>query len=108
MRKLLLAAMVAVIGLLPAVMPVAAQAQTPPQTQTVAKQADHRLLAVGAGAIVGVVVFNMFTRPIAWVPFAGARLAPVPYDIALGSRIIAALSGGTGALIAHYLYNAVN
>lgn len=69
---------------------------------------DHRLLSAGAGAIAGVVVFNMLTYPYGSVPFVAAPLAGTPMDIALGSRVIAALAGGSGALIAHYLYGYYN
>ena len=33
-----------------------------------------------------------------------APLAPTPVNIALGSRILATLTGGAGGLAAHYLY----
>jgi hypothetical protein len=65
---------------------------------------NHRLMAVGAGAIVGIVVFNMLTYPLGSVPFVAAPLEPTPTDIALGSRVLATIMGGAGALIAHYLY----
>ena len=65
---------------------------------------DHRLLAVGAGAIVGIVAFNMLTYSLGPVPFVVGSLAEVPIDIALGSRLLATLTGGAGALAAHYLY----
>lgn len=67
---------------------------------------DHRLYAVGAGAIVGVVAFNMLTYPFGSVPFVAGALAETPVDIALGSRLLAAIVGGAGALAAHYLYTA--
>jgi hypothetical protein len=38
------------------------------------------------------------------VPFVAAPLAPTPVNIALGSRILATLTGGAGGLAAHYLY----
>jgi hypothetical protein len=65
---------------------------------------NHRLMAVGAGAIVGIVVFNMLTYPVGSVPFVAAPLDATPTDIALGSRVLATMVGGAGALIAHYLY----
>ncbi|CAK0767697.1 membrane hypothetical protein [Azospirillaceae bacterium] len=104
MRKLIIVALVALIGLLPVMVPTGAQAQAQSQQQAVAKTSDHRLLAVGAGAILGIVFFNMLTYPLGSVPFAGAPLSPTPVDIALGSRLVAAATAGGGALIAHYLY----
>jgi peptidoglycan/LPS O-acetylase OafA/YrhL len=105
MRKLMFVAAIALVGLLPAALPVnayaQAQTQTPPQSQS-----DHRLLAVGAGAIVGIVLFNTLTYPLGSVPFVAATLAPTPTNIALGSRVLATLTGGAGGLAAHYLYNA--
>jgi peptidoglycan/LPS O-acetylase OafA/YrhL len=100
MRRLLFVALIALIGILP----LAANAQTPAQQPTVAATSDHRLLAVGAGAIIGIVVFNMLTYPLGSVPFVAAPLAPTPVNIALGSRILATLTGGAGGLAAHYLY----
>lgn len=65
---------------------------------------DNRLFAVGAGAIVGVVAFNMLTYPLGSVPFVAGALAGTPVDIALGSRLLAAMVSGVSALAAHYLY----
>jgi hypothetical protein len=65
---------------------------------------NNRLFAVGAGAIVGIVAFNMLTAHIGSVPFVAAPLDPTPKDIALGSRVLATLVAGAGALVAHYLY----
>jgi len=105
MRRLIIAAMIALIGFMPVMLSSKSFAQTPAQAQTEAKSgSDHRLLAVGAGAIIGIVMFNMLTYPFGSVPFVAAPLAPTPIDIALGSRVVAALTGGTGALAAHYLY----
>jgi hypothetical protein len=69
---------------------------------------DHRLLAVGAGAVVSIVAFNVLAAPLGAVPLAGGVLEPVPYTVALGSRLIAALSAGTGALSALWAYDAWN
>ena len=107
MRRFLIVALIAMIGMLPVALPVNAYAQAQAQAQT-DKQSDHRLLAVGAGAIVGIVVFNMLTYPLGSVPFVAAPLAPTPVNIALGSRVLATLTGGAGGLAAHYIYNAVN
>lgn len=75
-----------------------------PHPEEAGSLVNPRLLAVGAGAITGIAAFNVATAGIATVPLAGAALAPVPMDIALGSRFVAALSGGVGAvagLLAH-------
>ena len=104
MRRFMLVALIALVGLLPVTLPVNAYAQTQTAAQT-EKQSDHRLLAVGAGAILGIVTFNMLTYPLGSVPFVVAPLAPTPVNIALGSRVLATLTGGAGGLLAHYLYN---
>jgi len=109
MRKLLIVAMIALIGALPLTLPAGAQAQTPPASQTDASAVHHnRLAAVGAGAIIGIVLFNMLTYPLGSVPLVAAPLAPTPVDIALGSRVLATLTGGAGGLLAHYIYTANN
>ncbi|MGE0718053.1 MAG: hypothetical protein AB7P02_21580 [Alphaproteobacteria bacterium] len=66
---------------------------------------DPQLLAIGAGAIVGAVGFNLFTAPLGTVPLAGAPLAAVPTETALGSRILAGLSGAAGAIGATAIYD---
>lgn len=110
MRK---AAVVALSASL-ALAPLAARAQTvPPAPQATAPQVveeaavpaassgvDPRLLVAGAGAVMGVLAFNILSAPLGTVPLAGAVLAPVPVDIALGSRLIAAMSGAAGAVAA--------
>jgi hypothetical protein len=105
MRRLLIVALIALVGILPIALPVNAYAQTKAQAQT-SSQSDHRLLAVGAGAVIGIVAFNMLTYPLGSVPFVVAPLASTPADIALGSRVLATLTGGAGGLAAHYLYTA--
>jgi hypothetical protein len=108
MRRYLLVALIALIGVLPLALPVNAFAQAQAQQPTVAADTtDHRLLAAGAGAIIGIVVFNMLTYPLGSVPFVAAPLAPTPVNIALGSRVLATLTGGAGGLAAHYLYTAL-
>ncbi|BBK33564.1 hypothetical protein STHU_41980 [Allostella humosa] len=66
---------------------------------------DPDLLVAGIGAIAGVVAFNVLSAPIATVPLAGGLLAAVPYDIALGSRLVAGLSVVAGALGATAAYD---
>lgn len=68
---------------------------------------DRRLLAIGAGAVVAVVAFNVLAAPLGTVPLAGAALAPVPYSVALGSRLIAVTTAGAGALAATFAYDKV-
>jgi len=109
MRKLLIVALIALIGALPLTLPKGAYAQSQPVAQTEASTFHHnRLAAVGAGAIIGIVLFNALTYPLGSVPLVAAPLAPTPVDIALGSRVLATLTGGAGGLIAHYLYTASN
>jgi predicted histidine transporter YuiF (NhaC family) len=105
MRKLILVAMIALVGFLPVMVSSTSYAQAPTQAQTDVKS-DHRLLAAGAGAVFGIVLFNMLTYSFGSVPFVTAALAPTPVDIALGSRVVAAITAGGGALAAHYLYSA--
>jgi predicted histidine transporter YuiF (NhaC family) len=109
MRRLISIALLSLVAVLPLASPVtvyAAQAapavQAEPEEES--SSVNHRLLAVGAGAIIGIVVFNMLTAHLGSVPFVAAPLDPTPKDIALGSRVLATIVGGTGALIAHYLY----
>jgi hypothetical protein len=105
MRRLLFVALIALIGILPVALPVNAYAQAQTQQPTASTDTpDHRLLAVGAGAIIGIVLFNTLTYPLGSVPWVAAPLAATPVDIALGSRILATLTGGAGGLVAHYLY----
>ena len=88
-------------------MPINANAADASEITTIGSVSMHkRLLVAGAGAIIGIVVFNMLTYPMGSVPFVAARLAPTPVDIALGSRFLAALVGGASALTAHYIYTA--
>lgn len=96
-----------------ALAPLATHAQTAtptaPTTPQVAEEAavpakssgvDPRLLVAGAGAVMGILAFNILSAPLGTVPLAGAALAPVPVDIALCSRLIAAMSGAAGAAAA--------
>jgi hypothetical protein len=66
---------------------------------------DPRLLAIGAGAVVAVVAFNVLAAPLGTVPLAGGTLAPVSYSVALGSRLIAVTTAGAGALAATFAYD---
>jgi|GEM_PF-2437080 len=110
MRRLMIVALLSLMTVVPLTSPVnayAARVVTPvvdadPDEGTTSP--NHRLMAVGAGAIIGIVVFNMLTYPLGSVPFVAAPLDPTPVDIALGSRVLATIVAGAGALIAHYIY----
>lgn len=67
---------------------------------------NPRLLSAGAGAITGIVGFNILTSGLGAVPYAGAALAAVPTDVALGSRFLAGVSGGAGGLLGAYAHDA--
>jgi len=95
--------------------PVLARAETVPAKETAVAQPaaesswiDPRLLGTGAGAVVGIVAFNVLTGPFGTVPFAGGALQAVPYSIALGSRVLAAASAGVGALAGAWAYDVWN
>ena len=93
--------------------PSLASAQTPAPAPEPAALVDRglvdpTLLAVGAGAVVGIVAFNVLTGPLGAVPLAGGALQVVPYSVALGSRLLAAVSAGVGALAATWAYDAWN
>lgn len=102
MRKLIIAALATVLITVSYLSPSTSQA-APLQEPG---PSDYRLLAIGAGAIVGVVTFNMLTYPMGSVPFVAGPLAGTPIDIALGSRLLATVTAGTGALLAHYAWTA--
>ena len=80
-------------------------AATPLEPSATTSLVDPRLLAIGAGAVVGIVAFNVLTAPLGIVPLAGGALEAVPYSTALGSRLIAGASAGAGALIANFGYD---
>jgi hypothetical protein len=65
---------------------------------------NARLAAVGAGAVLGVLAFNLLADPLGTVPLAGGALARVPFATALGSRLIAGATAAAGALGAGYVY----
>lgn len=107
MRKLTISVFFSLMAMLSVATPRAASsapAVEPVQMEESGPRTNHRLLAVGAGAIIGIVTFNMLTYPYGSVPFVAAPLDPTPVEIALGSRVLATLTAGATALIAHYLY----
>ncbi|CAK0767687.1 membrane hypothetical protein [Azospirillaceae bacterium] len=105
MRKLLIVALVALIGLLP----VTSFAQTQSQAPVAAKSSDGMYpLVVGLGAIAGVVGFNLAALGWGAIPMVGAyaRGAVVPATASVAmSRVYATISAVTGALIANSLYS---
>ena len=110
MRRLVIIAVITVLALAPLAVSSAANAQTQAQTQTTLKGQDHRLLAAGAGAILGNLFFSMAGMAAGYptLPFVTAALAPTPIDLLYGSRIMLVGSIGAGALVAHYLYTLTN
>jgi hypothetical protein len=98
--SLIIAASICCTTLIPS--HASAQTATPPADSW---PVDRRLLAVGAGAVLGAVAFNVLAAPLGTVPLAGAALDPVPYSVALGSRLIAVVAAGTGAIGATWLYD---
>lgn len=105
MRRLTVVALALCLALGPALAPATAHAAASGDVASVGPiKFSQRLLVTGAGAIIGIVVFNMLTYPMGSVPFVAAPLAATPVDIALGSRFLAAMVGGAAALGAHYLY----
>ena len=90
----------------PSIPPTAEESIAPPVPLALRKTPiDRRLMAVGAGAVVGIVAFNVLAAPLGAVPLAGAALAEVPYSIALGSRLIATATAGAGALASTVAYD---
>jgi hypothetical protein len=107
MRRLTFVILAAFLALSPALVSTTVNAADAGGISTAGPIKMHqRLLVAGAGAIIGIVVFNMLTYPMGSVPFVAAPLAATPVDIALGSRFLAAMVGGTAALAAHYMYTA--
>jgi hypothetical protein len=108
LRSFVSAGLLAASLLLPSLASAQAPAQTGPtglEPSTNVSFVDPRLLAVGAGAVVGIVAFNVLSAPLGIVPLAGGALEAVPYSVALGSRLIAGAAGAVGALAANYGYD---
>lgn len=106
MRKMTVIVLAAVLAFAPMLVPSDVHAASGEVATAGALKFNKRLLAVGSGAILGIVVFNMLTYPMGSVPFVTGPLAGTPVDIALGSRFLATMVGGGSALLAHYLYTA--
>lgn len=105
MHRLTIIVLTALLALGPSLFPGTSSAAAP-AAEASPTRVNHRLLAVGAGAIVGIVVFNMLTYPLGSAPAMAGPLAAIPMEVAFGSRFLAAIIGGAAALGAHYLYTA--
>ena len=103
MRRLVIVALIALIGLVP----FTASAQTHTTAQTPAKTDYVYPLVLATGALAGVVAVNLwsypyFTLPLALDTAAGPTISSPA--AAAASRIFVITSGVTGALIANWLY----
>lgn len=102
MRRLVLVALIALVGLLP----MSASAQAPAQAATAAKSDVIYPLVLAAGATAGIVALNWMTGPFS-LPYSyrvlgGAHLASPAAQAA--SRIYVITAGVVGALVANTLY----
>jgi hypothetical protein len=95
MRKLLLAALIALVGFLP----VMAEAQTPPApaaAQTAGRADDtNRVLAVGLGAVTGMVLLSVISANM----ISSQALAN------LGQGVVVFTGTVVGGLAGNWLYN---
>ncbi|CAK0752558.1 conserved membrane hypothetical protein [uncultured Gammaproteobacteria bacterium] len=105
MRRLVFAAMVALIGVMPM-----AVAQAQPQAQAMTRAATDVAypLWIGFGAITGVTAFNLWLFGLEAFPFLTGVIRPgvavsAQAQMAL-ARFYAVVSGVTGALIADAAY----
>ncbi len=68
---------------------------------------NHRLLALSAGALAGVVALNFYMGGLAYLPFTGVvaatPLATAESIVAI-SRVYAVTSAAAGALVGNWLY----
>lgn len=107
MRRLLIVAIVALIGALP----VTGHAQAPAQAPTAAKPPSETPYpyVVGLGAIAGIVGAQYILFGPAGFPFWSSTVAPgqaIPAVISVGvSRMFAITSSVTGGLIANWIYD---
>jgi hypothetical protein len=111
MRKLVMAALVALIGVLPlATAPAGTQTQTAePCAVPAAVKANGSIypILVGLGAVAGVAVYNMATFGVAGVPFlapAATTGAMVTAGAISQNRLYTVISAVTGAWVANWLY----
>ncbi len=103
MRKLVIVALIAMLGLVP----FTASAQTKAQQATVAKTDYVYPLVLAAGALAGVVSVNLMTFPYFTLPLSLSSPAAAAISspaAAAASRIFVITSGVAGAWIASALY----
>jgi hypothetical protein len=103
MQRLVIVALIALIGL----MPLTASAQTQTQAPATAKTDYVYPLVLAAGALAGVVGVNLITFPYFTLPLSLSTPAATAISspaAAAASRIFVIASGVTGALIASALY----
>lgn len=103
MRKLVIVALIAMIGLLP----FTASAQAPGAAPSVAKTDYVYPLVLATGALAGVVAVNLMAFPYFTLPLSVATPAATAISspaAAAASRIFVITSGVTGAWIASWLY----
>ncbi|MEI7607082.1 MAG: hypothetical protein WCJ64_06840 [Rhodospirillaceae bacterium] len=105
MRRLLIVAIVALIGALP----MTGHAQTKGQAPTAAKPPSETAYpyVVGLGAIAGIVGAQYVLFGPAGFPFWSSTVSgPIPAVISVGvSRMFAITSSVTGGLIANWIYD---
>lgn len=115
MRRLLAAALAVLLYAVPVLLPGSAGAQdaTPPavsEPAPVVQQPafDYFPLVVAAGAVAGVVGFNVLALGLEALPGGLAYAAPaavVPAEMSVAmSRVYATVAAATGGAIAYYLY----
>ncbi len=103
MRRLVMIALIALIGLVP----FTASAQTQTAAHTAAKTDYVYPLVLATGALAGVVAINLYSFPYFTLPMAldsAAGPAISSPAAAAASRIFVITSGVSGALIANWLY----
>lgn len=107
MRRLLIIAIVALVGALP----MTGHAQTQAQSATVSKPMSETPYpyVVGLGAIAGIVGAQYVLFGPAGFPFWASTVTPgqaIPAVISVGvSRMFAITSSVTGALVANWIYD---
>ncbi len=108
-RKVLMAALVALVGVLAVttLQPAHAQSEVS-MPMRYAEPQEHRMLAVGAGAILAVVFFNVLSEPFGSIPLVGGAVAHASAPVIAGSRFTAVLAAAAGITVGHFLYLILN